>query len=101
MSERNVVALGGVCRKAKPYEVALHRIESVSFGVDAHSACDGKFGLHLLEDFIGVNTNVCRRNIDREIGAYYGVSICRVATFRAIAFAHKARLAGNAFQKAE
>ena len=106
MSQRNVVALGHVavvvcCGQAKSHEVALHRVKSVGFSVDAYGACSGKFGLHLLKDFISVDADIGRRNINREVCTYYGVSICRVATFRAIAFAHKARLAWDAFQKAE
>ena len=76
MSQRNVVALGHVavvvcCGQAKSHEVALHRVKAIGFCVDAYGACSGKFGLHLLKDFISVDADIGRRHINWEVCAFH------------------------------
>ena len=83
MSERNVVALGNAavfcgCGKAKPDNVALHRIQSVGFCVDADFCGCIEFLFHLYEGFFVVDADVSGRNVCRE-ACFYDFAVARVA----------------------
>ena len=113
MSKWNVVALGNATvfcggRKAKPDNVALHRVESVCFGVNADFGRFVEFLFHLFESFFVINADVGGREVGRKTCFYdfagfariAGRVVGRVARFAAIVFAHKTGFARNVFEQA-
>ena len=101
MRKRDVVTFRRVCRKAKPHDVALHRVESVRFGVDAHGACGRKFSLHLFENFIGIDADIRGQVFYGETcGNGFSVSVFASA-FRAFAVTHESGFARDLLEQAQ
>ena len=83
MAERDVIAFRDAsifcgCGKAKPDNVALHRIQSVGFCVDADFCGCIEFLFHLYEGFFVVDADVGGRNVCRE-ACFYDFAVARVA----------------------
>ena len=108
MSEWNVIAFrdaavffcGG---EAKSDNVALHRVESVCFGVDADFGGLVEFLLHLFECFLGVNADVGGRDVGGEAclldGFVFAGIVARIAGV-AVVFADESRFARDVFEQA-
>ena len=108
MAERDVIAFrdaavfccGG---KAKPDNVALHRIQSVGFGIDADFGGCVELLLHLFECFFVVDADVGGRDVGGEAclldGFVFAGFVARIAGV-AVVFADESRFARDVFEQA-